>query len=289
MNRSKFIKQSTAALFMTSLLDLPSLIHTFDEEDELMPALFIGHGSPMNAIEDNEFTRGWKEISSGIPKPKAIICISAHWLTKGTYVTYQSNPETIHDFGGFPDELFSVQYPAKGNPELADELIKTVQHPPIFKDEQWGLDHGTWSITKPMFPKADIPIIQLSIDYNQPPIFHYELGRQLAQLRKHGILIIGSGNMIHHLGMVNFNKPNEGEPWADEINEIFKKEILDGNHQAFIQYQQLHSLIKNAIPTPDHYYPLLYTLALQQKTDDVKIFNDKTIYGSLSMTSVKFG
>lgn len=274
---------------MTSLTDIKTLGSLFREDEQIMPVLFIGHGSPMNAIEDNEFTRGWKNMAAGLPKPSAILCISAHWLTRGSYVSSALHPETIHDFGGFPDELFAVQYPAKGDPELAKEISETITNPPILMDAHWGLDHGAWSVAKPMYPEANIPVFQLSIDFYQPPSYHYELGRQLAMLRKKGVLIIGSGNMVHHLGKINFNKPDTGEDWAIELDELFKKKILDGNHKELIAYESLHPSIKLAVPTPDHYYPLLYTLGLQNNQDHITLFNDKTIYGSLSMTSVKIG
>lgn len=262
-----------------------------------LPALFIGHGSPMNALEENDFTLEWKRLAALLPTPKAILCISAHWLTRGTYVTHMLRPKTIHDFGGFPRALYEFHYPAHGNPELAEKIASTIaspsaSHPNIQLDEEWGLDHGTWSVLAHMFPKAEIPVLQLSIDYHQPPQFHYNLGKRLASLRDEGVLIIGSGNIVHNLGMVDFSRMNEsgfGFDWALEMREYCNKNILANNHQALIDYQALGRAAKLAVPTPDHYYPLLYILGMQEKEEPVSLFNDVAIAGSLSMTSVTIG
>ena len=262
------------------------------EVDQKMPILFIGHGSPMNAIEDNEFSKRWQQMGQEIPKPKAVIVVSAHWLTQGTAITAMSQPKTIHDFGGFPQALFDVQYPAPGDPHLAYEIQKMVTNPSLVLDHEWGLDHGTWSVVKHMYPNADIPILQLSIDYHKPAKYHYDLAKQLLSLRKKGVLIIGSGNMVHNLRMVAWNKLNEpeyGYDWALEMNTIFKQKISSGNHLDLIAYNKLNKSASLAIPTPDHYYPLLYILALQTDTDEVVFFNDKAVGGSLTMTSVKIG
>ncbi len=261
----------------------------YDETDESMPALFVGHGSPMNGIEDNLFSNHWKKLGTSLPAPKAILVISAHWLTKGTFVTAVEKPATIHDFGGFPKALFEAQYPAHGDPLLAKTITEMQSKFPIELDHEWGLDHGTWTLLKHMYPLADIPVLQLSIDYNQPADYHYSLARQLSSLRKRGVLIIGSGNMVHNLRMVDFNRLNEehyGFDWALEINELFKQKIELGDHPSLIDYNNLHKAAQLAIPTPDHYYPLLYTLGLQQKNDDVSFFNDRAVAGSLTMTSV---
>ncbi|MFM2202269.1 MAG: hypothetical protein RL040_1469 [Bacteroidota bacterium] len=274
---------------MTAMGSVRLLNELFAETDTLMPALFIGHGSPMNGIEDNLFSNTWKKLGTELPGPKAVLVVSAHWLTKGTFVTAVDKPQTIHDFGGFPQELFNAQYPAPGAPELAKSISEMAVQPPIGLDHEWGLDHGSWTVLKHLYPKADIPVLQLSIDYNQPAQFHYELARQLASLRKRGVLIIGSGNMVHNLRMVDFAKLNEdnyGFDWALELNEVFKSKILSGDHQSLIDYSTLHSASKLAIPTPDHYYPLLYTLGLQQSTDHINFFNDRAVAGSLTMTSV---
>ena len=258
---------------------------------EKMPVLFLGHGSPMNAIEENEFVAGFRKIAAKIPKPNAILCISAHWETRGTFVTAIENPPTIHDFGGFPRKLFEVQYPAPGSPELAREtqsLIRTVN---VGLDEKWGLDHGAWSVIRHMYPQADIPVIQLSLDYYQKPQFHYELARELKALRKKGILIIGSGNMVHNLRMVSWKHLNEnfGFDWAIEAGEKMKQLILDDDHSSLITYEKQGRPFQLAIPTPEHYLPLLYTLGVKSENEQAEVFNDKAVGGSLSMTSVKIG
>lgn len=264
----------------------------FREEDTKMPVLFVGHGSPMNGIEDNVFSNYWKKLATEMVMPKAVICVSAHWLTKGTYITAMEAPPTIHDFGGFPQALFDVEYPAPGSPVLASEVSKDIQKHAVGLDHEWGLDHGTWTILRHMYPEATIPVMQLSIDYNKPPQYHYELAKELAFLRKRGVLIIGSGNMVHNLRMVDFaklNEPEYGFDWALEMNDIFKNKITNKDHAALIQYEKLNSAAKLAIPTPDHYYPLLYSLALQEENDSIQFFNDKAVGGSLTMTSVKIG
>jgi len=257
-----------------------------------MPVLFIGHGSPMNGIEDNEFSRNWTKLGREIPTPTAVLCISAHWLTRGTFVTAMEKPKTIHDFGGFPQALFDVQYPAPGKPELAKETSELITQTTVALDHEWGLDHGTWTVVRRMYPDANIPVLQLSIDYHKPASFHYALGKELAELRKKGVLIIGSGNMVHNLRMVAWNKMDVAEygyDWALEMNDVFKKNILAGNHQPLIEYEKLGAAALKAIPTPDHYFPLLYTLGLQTNNDELEIFNDKAVAGSLTMTSVKIG
>jgi 4,5-DOPA dioxygenase extradiol len=246
----------------------------------------------MNAIEDNEFSQTWSKFGREIPKPKAVLVISAHWLTNGTFVTAMEQPRTIHDFGGFPQELFDVQYPAKGSPELATETAKLITSTNVGLDHEWGLDHGTWSIVKHMYPDANIPVLQLSIDYNKPAQYHYDLAQQLKSLRSKGVLLIGSGNMVHNLRMVAWDKlqePEYGFDWAVEMNAIFKEKIGNRDIQSLIAYEKLGTAAKLAIPTPDHYYPLIYSLALQDNQDEISFFNDKLVGGSLNMTSVKFG
>jgi len=292
MQRKKFIKIITATAAMTTLGSFKLITDAFKEEDEKLPILFMGHGSPMNAIEDNAFSQKWLAMGKEIPKPKAVLCISAHWLTKGTHITAMEHPKTIHDFGGFPKALFDVQYNAPGNPELARQTKELIKSTEVGLDHDWGLDHGTWSVVRQMYPEANIPVLQLSIDYNQPAKYHYQLAKELASLRKKGVLIMGSGNMVHNLGMVAWDKMNEpdfGYDWAIEMNEKFKKDILDGNHEALINYQNYGVAGKNAIPTPDHYYPLMYILGLIEKNEKVTLFNDKVLMGSLTMTSVKVG
>ena len=257
-----------------------------------MPLLFLGHGSPMNAIEENEFVEGFRNIGKSIPKPESILCISAHWETRGTLLTAMELPETIHDFGGFPKALYDVQYPASGNPELANLTKSLITSANVELDYKWGLDHGAWSVIKHLYPAADIPVIQMSLDYSQPPQYHYDLMKELVSLRKMGILIIGSGNMVHNLGMVawdKFDSDNFAFDWAAEASEKMKKFILDGDHKNLINYKTHGKAFNLAIPTPEHYLPLLYVMALKEENDEIQLFNDKAVAGSLTMTSVKIG
>jgi len=257
-----------------------------------MPVLFVGHGSPMYVIEENEFTRSWQQLGNTIPTPKAIICISAHWETRGTHVTSMEVPQTIHDFGGFPRELYEIQYPAPGNPELAKATINTIHGTNIQTDDKWGLDHGAWSVIRRMYPKADIPVIQMSLDYNKSPKEHYELAKELASFRDKGVLIIGSGNMVHNLHKVTWDKKDDEEygfDWAIEANEIIKNNILGNKHKELIDYEQLGAAVQMAVPTPDHYLPLLYALALKKENEEISFFNDKAVMGSLTMTSLRIG
>lgn len=257
-----------------------------------MPVLFLGHGSPMNAIEENEFVAGWREAGRTLPRPNGILCISAHWETRGTFVTAMEKPATIHDFGGFPQRLFEVEYPAPGSPELASETQKIVAKTAVGLDLKWGLDHGCWSVVKHLYPKADVPVIQMSLDYYQTPQFHYDLAKELTSLRKKGVLIVGSGNMVHNLQRVAWDKMNEpgfAFDWATEANEKMKKYILNGDHQSLVHYQSQGRAFDLAIPTPEHFLPLLYVLALKEENEKVSLFNDKAVAGSLSMTSVKIG
>jgi 4,5-DOPA dioxygenase extradiol len=255
-----------------------------------MPVLFLGHGSPMNAIEENQFVAGFRDLAKTLPQPNAILCISAHWFTNGTKVTSMQMPRTIHDFGGFPQALFDVQYPAKGSPELAVETKKILEPVAVDLDEHWGLDHGAWSVIKHLYPKADVPVIQLSIDYTKSGQYHFELAQKLQALRYKGVLIIGSGNIVHNLRLVdfrNFDKDNYGFDWAIEARETVNNFLLDGNFQPLIDFEKMNKALQLAIPTPEHYLPLLYTLGLKDKTDELDLFNDKLLAGSLSMTSVK--
>ncbi len=267
-------------------------ISTLYPNSPKMPVLFLGHGSPMNAIEENEFVQGFRKISQEIPTPNAILCISAHWYTDGTYVTAMEMPRTIHDFYGFPDELFAVEYPAPGSPELAKETAELLSPVIVEENHNWGLDHGAWSVLKHLYPEADLPVIQLSIDYTKPPQYHFDLGRRLQKLREKGILIVGSGNIIHNLRMVDFRNINNvgyGYDWAHEAREATNNWLLDGNFQNMVNYHQQGTALQTAIPTPDHYLPLIYTLGLKEKEEQLSLFNDALIGGSLSMTSVKIG
>ncbi len=291
MNRKQFIKIIAGTTGMITLAGLNQFTNGLNEEDHLMPLFFIGHGSPMNGIENNAFSQEWKKKAESMPIPKAIICISAHWLTRGTFITAMDHPKTIHDFGGFPDELYKVEYNAPGDLELAKETSTLIKKTKVNLDHDWGLDHGTWTVVRHMYPQANIPVLQLSIDYYQPAQYHYELAKELSALRKKGILIIGSGNMVHNLGMLSFEKGfiNEyGYDWAIEMNQIFKQKILDQDHKALIQYESLNAASKLAIPSPDHYLPLIYTLGLQNKKDKISFFNDVALAGSITMTSVQF-
>lgn len=257
---------------------------------ELLPVLFLGHGSPMNAIEDNEFSRRWEELGNTLVRPNAILCISAHWETKGTFVTAMQKPATIHDFGGFPQALFDVQYPAPGSPDLASETKNSITKTEVGLDEKWGLDHGCWSVVRHLYPKADIPVIEMSLDYYQTPQYHYDLAKELSSLRKKGVLIIGSGNMVHNLGMVAWDKLNSeeyGYDWAIKANEKMKKFILSDDHKQLINIRSQGKAYNLAIPTPEHYLPLLYALALKEENETVTFFNDKLVAGSLSMTSLR--
>lgn len=254
-----------------------------------MPALFVGHGSPMNAIEYNEFAIGWKNITGNIPTPTAILCISAHWETRGTYVTAMERPRTIHDFYGFPKALFDVEYPAPGSPALAALTMQSIQSENVQADHQWGLDHGCWSILNHMYPDAAIPVVQLSMNQLQKPEWHYVLARELSDLRNKGVLIVGSGNMVHNLGIMNWHTPETGYDWAVEANENFKDLITKGDHQQLAAYHSLGRAVQQSVPTPEHFLPLLYLLGLKNDADNLQFFNDKTIYGSISMTSVLIG
>jgi 4,5-DOPA dioxygenase extradiol len=276
---------NTLHAFKNFTATLPELTYT-------MPVLFIGHGSPMNGIEDTEFSRRWTSIAKEIPIPKAVLVISAHWFTKGTQITAMEFPKTIHDFGGFPEALYQVQYPAPGNAALAKETVALIKTTQVELDHDWGLDHGTWTVVRHMYPEATIPVLQLSIDYTKHPKFHYELAKEIHQLRKKGVLIIGSGNMVHNLRMLAWDKLNEPEygfDWAHHMNQQFKDCILNGEYEKLIHYEQLGKEAQLAIPTPEHYLPLLYTLGLKDENEKINFFNDKAIGGSLTMTSVQFG
>lgn len=270
---------------MTLNQTLRELHAAFPDTDQKMPVLFVGHGNPMNALEDNEFSRAWLEVGEALPRPNAILCISAHWETAGTQVTGMDKPKTIHDFGGFPRELYECQYPAPGSPELARLTQETVQKAQVRLDQSWGLDHGTWSVLCRMFPTADVPVVQLSLDHTQRPDFHYALGKELHALRDKGILIIGSGNIVHNLRTAVFQEGGAYD-WAIEFDETVKQLILSGNHNSIVQYQKLGQAARLSIPTNEHYLPLLYTLALQGQNEQVRFFADRVTMGSLSMRSV---
>jgi 4,5-DOPA dioxygenase extradiol len=267
----------------------PAPLNMKEPESGPMPLLFLGHGSPMNAIEDNEFVQGFKTIAQKLPQPKAILCVSAHWETRGTKVTAMTAPRTIHDFGGFPQALFDVQYPAPGSPWLAQEAKAAVQKAAIELDHQWGLDHGAWSVVKHLYPNADVPIIQMSLDIGRTPQQHFELAAELTKLRSQGVLIVGSGNLVHNLGMVAWDKLDQVDyafDWAAEASNIMKQAILNGHHDVLFEYKKGGRAMNLAIPTPEHFLPLMYTLAMKTEKDEVTLFNDKAVAGALTMTSV---
>ncbi len=259
---------------------------------EKMPVLFVGHGSPMNAIDDNVFVQGFRNAAKDLPIPNAILCISAHWYTEGTFITSGETQKTIHDFYGFPQELFDVQYSPKGDPGLAKDTVELLLPVEGILTESWGLDHGAWSVLKHMYPNADIPVIQMSIDYRKPPQWHFELANQLQKLRERGVLIIGSGNIVHNLRLIdwkNVDTVGAGWDWAIEARAQTNDWLLNGDFKKLIDYQQQGTSLKFAVPSPDHYLPLMYALGLKNKSEDLALFNDALIGGSLSMTSVKIG
>ncbi len=274
---------------MNTLNELHYITESFPNTEKT-PVFFFGHGSPMNAIAENQFVQGFRNSVASMAKPKVILCVSAHWYTRGTKVTAMAMPKTIHDFGGFPEDLFAVQYPAHGSPILAKETKNLLQPIQVELNDSWGLDHGTWSVVKHLYPEADVPVIQLSIDYTQPPEYHFQLAQKLQALRHKGVLIIGSGNIVHNLRLVdfyNFDKDNYGYDWAIEAHDTINKYLLEGNYKPLFHYEKQGKAFQLAIPTPDHYLPLLYTLGLQQKGEVIELFNDKMVAGSLSMTSLK--
>ncbi len=286
MHRQDFIK-SLSLLALSGVVSKASALNLFLDiapNSAKTPLLFVGHGSPINGIEDNKYSNVWKDLGKKLDPPTAIICISAHWLTKGTFVTGLQEQPTIHTFNNFPKELFDVRYKAKGNPILANEVQQLITTTNIEISHDWGLDHGAWMILRRLYPDANIPVIQLSVNYSQSASYHYELGKQLSKLRRKGVLILGSGNMIHNL----YTTKSGSEPydWALEAQSQFNKHILDFNHQPLLKYQSLGTYATNAIPTPDHFFPLTYILGLQEPGETVSIFNDDILSGSLSMTSL---
>jgi 4,5-DOPA dioxygenase extradiol len=257
---------------------------------ERMPAIFFGHGNPMNALQSNAWTESWAAIGNSIPRPKAIVCVSAHWYMPATLVTATERPRTIHDFGGFPRELYEVEYPAPGLPELAAHIRDLLAPVSVGLDNRWGLDHGTWSVLCHVFPAADVPVIQLSIDETQPAEFHYELAKQLAPLRDEGVLVMGSGNLVHNLHTYAWGR-RKVEPfdWAVRFEERARGLMLSGNHAPLISYESLGEDARLSAPTPDHYLPLLYVIALQRENDEVSFPVEGFDGGSISMLSIQIG
>lgn len=250
-----------------------------------MPMLFVGHGSPMNAIEDNEFTRKWEEVGKKLKTPKAILAISAHWYTDGTRIQEEESPKMIYDMYGFPKEMYEIVYPAKGNPKLAREAMELIGSK-VTVDHTWGLDHGIWSVLVKMYPNAEIPVVQLSVDGNADSAEHYKMGTQLSKLREEGVLILASGNVVHNLREVDWEN-SEGTAWALDFDSYIKEAVLSGNYESAVNYHAHKSAVR-AVPTPDHFYPLLYILGAADKKDTITVFNDSCIMGSLSMTSYLF-
>ena len=293
MNRKEFIRLFSL-IPLAGMSSKLSHLHQLSEQlpaTEKMPVLFLGHGSPMNAIEENEYVSGFKTVAKSLPKVNAVICVSAHWYTRGTMVTSVAKPKTIHDFGGFPEALYKVEYSAPGHPELAKQTKELIKKTSVGLDETWGLDHGAWSVLIHLFPKADVPVIQLSIDYTKDAKWHFELAKELKSLREKGVLIVGSGNIIHNLYEAAFDRINEnfGYDWAIEAREKTNALLQKGDFDTLIHYEKLGKPMQKAAPTPDHYLPLIYTLGLKDENDSLELFNDKLLAGSLSMTSVKIG
>lgn len=288
MKRNDFIK-SLGALIATSMIDLKSFGNEVlqNENTHTMPAFFIGHGNPMNALYDSAFTKSLSKSVEGIPKPKAILVVSAHWQTKGTFVTSMIAPKTIHDFGGFPKELFAVEYPAPGSPEFAKQVIQQVKSTTVQDDHDWGLDHGAWTILRHMYPKADIPVFQLSLDYAKSAQWHYELAKELNVLRSKGLLIVGSGNIVHNLGRVSWDNPNAKYDWSIEFDEKVKSDLLKHDHTDLINYEKIGKSAMLSVPTNEHYLPMLYAAALQQKNENVNFVYEGIEMGSISMRCFK--
>ena len=288
MKRNDFIK-SAGILIASSMIDLKSFGNSVleNENSYRMPAFFIGHGNPMNALYDNTFTKALSKSVIGIPTPKAILVISAHWQTKGTYVTSMLAPKTIHDFGGFPKELFAVEYPALGSPEFAKQVIQQVKSTTVQDDNDWGLDHGAWTILKHMYPKADIPVFQMSLDYAKSAQWHYDLAKELNVLRSKGLLIVGSGNIVHNLGKVSWDDPNVKYDWSVEFDEKVKSDLLKRDHTDLINYEKIGKSAMLSVPTNEHYLPMLYAAALQQKNEEVNFVYEGIEMGSISMRCFK--
>jgi len=269
-------------------------LSSLQKSDDRMPVLFIGHGSPMNAIDDNEYRRSWQALGARfgkqLPRPRLILCISAHWLTQGWWLTAMDRPRTIHDFGGFPQELFAQQYPAPGAPAAAREISRAMVHPPVGLDQEWGLDHGAWSVLKPMFPQADIPVVQLSMDYARPPAEHFALGRQLKALREQGVLLVGSGNIVHNLRAMRWDAaPDQAYDWAVEFDSKIAARIDKGDLEGLADFQELGPTAQSAHPTYDHYLPLLYAAGAVDSGEPPRFFNNGYQGASISMRSVIWG
>jgi 4,5-DOPA dioxygenase extradiol len=267
---------------------LRQLKDAFPQTGETLPTLFVGHGNPMNAIEENPYSQTWAQLGAALPAPKAILCVSAHWETNGTQVTAMEQPRTIHDFGGFPPELFAVEYPAPGSPELAELTREALtEKTAVGLDQSWGLDHGAWSVLCRMFPKASVPVVQLSLDRSQPPAFHYALGQELRGLRERGVLVVTSGNVVHNLRQARW--VDVAADWALSFDSTVKERILAGDHAALVNYASLGQEALLSIPTNEHYLPLLYTLGMQHDSEPVAFFSEHVTLNAISMRTVLMG
>jgi 4,5-DOPA dioxygenase extradiol len=290
LKRRNFIKNTilTGSALMTSLKSAYSHLNE-SQPTEKMPVLFIGHGNPMNAIENNYFSQGWEETGKKLPRPKAILSVSAHWVTPGsTRVTAMENPKIIYDFYGFPKQLYEMKYPASGSPEMAQETIRQSGNVHIYSDHDWGLDHGTWTVLIRMFPEAKIPVYQLSIDYRKSPAYHFSLAEDLKKLREKGVLIVGSGNMVHNLGALypGTSKPVE---WAEEFDNKITRLIEGGDFESVTNFLDLGELARKAHPSYEHFLPLIYSLGFTDKSEDFRFFNEGFDMGSISMKSILIG
>ncbi|GAA5233774.1 4,5-DOPA dioxygenase extradiol [Verticiella sediminum] len=254
-----------------------------------MPAIFLGHGSPMNAIEDNRFSRAWRALGEALPRPGGIVVVSAHWLTRGSAVTAALRPSTIHDFGGFPKALFDVDYPAPGSAALAQAVVRVLQPRAVELDQGWGLDHGAWSVLRHLYPAADVPVVQLSLDRMAAPAAHYAIGCALSRLREEGVLLLGSGNIVHNLAAMDWRRRDSEYPWARRFEDHVIQAIRTGEHEGLWEYPRLGQDAALAVPTPDHYLPLLYVMGAARGDDAVRLLTPHIEYGSLSMTSVLVG
>ena len=258
--------------------------------DEILPAVFFGHGNPLNALRRNGWTDGWSALGASLPRPRAVLCVSAHWYLPATLVSAQDRPRTIHDFGGFPRELYQVQYPAPGSPELARRVQELLAPASVGLDETWGLDHGTWSVLCHVFPDADVPVVQLSIDETQPADFHYELAKRLAPLRDEGVLVAGSGNLVHNLHAYAWGgHPGEPLDWAARFDALARELLLAGDHAPLVGYESLGRDALLSAPTPDHYLPLLYVIATRRDGDEISFPVEGFDGGSISMLTVRVG
>ena len=249
-----------------------------------MPVLFVGHGSPMNAIEDNNYSRTWKKMADGIPKPEVILSVSAHWYTKETKILNAETPKTIYDMVGFPKELYEVRYNTTGSPRVAEVSRGLISRETQY-DNSWGIDHGTWSVLVHMYPDGDIPVFQISIDADASPEAHYTIGKELRALKDQGVLLFGTGNIVHNLRLVDWNKAGEGFSWAYEFDEYIYENIMKKNHEAILKFNELGNIARLAVPTPDHFYPLLYVLGATDESDSIRVYNKSCELGSLSMTA----